>query len=583
MGCVPCNPTSRPIVVTKEKGDKESCNKSDYTQRSDSRIKTVEKTQETILIKKHLMMKKIDIAKVNDNYKILNKLGKGAFGSVYKVLHIHSNKFRAMKVIKKETLLLQDDDKSFLREIELLKQTDHPNIIRVFEYYQDDVNYYIITEFVSGGELYDTIASWKNFNEDKAGYIIYQILCAVNYLHTALHIVHRDIKPENILVEKNVNKANSNPDRLNIKIIDFGTGNFFDNEKKLSLRVGTPYYIAPEVLGKNYKEKVDIWSCGVILYILLVGYPPFAGSNTQEILGAVKLGKYEMSSPEWSKINKNAKDLVKKMLEYNPDKRISAKEALAHPFFSKISKLINTVAEPELSSVLRNIRHFNAKEKFQQATLAYIVHFFISSSEIEVMSNAFRSLDKDNDGRLNYDELKQGFEKACGKHISDEEILNIMSWIDQDENGFIEYQEFLRGAMNRKKIISEENLKLAFHKFDLNNDGKLSINEIKEVFGTEDSQLISQLIAMIDKNNDGEVSYSEFCEAMEKLVYNTMGETLLYSPRSPELINKKKERENNNIGIGNFIGNGIGNGVKENINITPIINLIQIKTNQNSP
>ena len=159
-------------------------------------------------------------SKVEDNYRILNKLGKGSFGSVFKVMHITTGIIRAMKVIKKDSLSYQDDDQKFLKEIEILIATDHPNIIKIYEYYFDDVNFYLITEFVSGGELYDTITSWKTFDEEKAAYIMSQILSAVNYLHKK-NIVHRDIKPENMLVENKVKVGKDRKEMINIKLIDF--------------------------------------------------------------------------------------------------------------------------------------------------------------------------------------------------------------------------------------------------------------------------------------------------------------------------------------------------------------------------
>ena len=429
-----------------------------------------------------------------------------------------------MKKVKRENLKIQDDDKKFLKEIEILIETDHPNIIRIYEYYQDEVYFYIVTEFVSGGELYDTVVNWNVFNEEKAGYIIYQILSAVNYLHSK-NIVHRDIKPENILVEKS-----EDPNKINIKLIDFGTCNFFEDKKKLSQKVGTPYYIAPEVLNYSYNEKVDVWSCGVILYILLVGYPPFSGNSVNEILESVKKGKYEMTGPEWNKISKNAKDLVKKMLLYDPTKRISAETAIQHDWVVKMYKknLSNEVDEGYFSRVLKNIKNFNAREKFQQATLAFIVHFLYSSHEIGRLKEVFITLDKNGDGRLTYKELKDGFEKVYGRQLMDTEVANIMEGVDQDNNGYIEYQEFLRAALNKKTLISESNLRVAFEKFDINKDGKLSKNEIIEVLGTSDLEYVNHIINVIDKNNDGEINYQEFCDMMRTMVYNSFGDSIIF-------------------------------------------------------
>lgn len=477
------------------------------------------KSKNSIKVRYSIFTQKIK-GDFNQFYKILSCIGKGGFGSVYKIFHLPTNQTRAMKIIRKRTLIYQDGDQTFLREIDLLQCADHPNIIKIFEHYDDKVNFYIITELVKGGDLLDTISEWKEFTEEKAAYIIFQLMTAVNYLHTSLKVVHRDIKPENILVEKSEDK-----NHFNIKLIDFGTGNFLEKNKNFSLCVGTPYYIAPEVLRKDYNEKVDIWSCGVLLYMLLVGYPPFFGKNVKEIFDAVKIGKINMTAPEWQKISDTAKDLLNKMFEYDPGKRISAEETLRHPFLQNVKARINKEAEKKLSIVINNLRNFNVKEKFQQATLAYIVHFLISNSEIEDLQNVFRSLDKNGVGRLSHNDIIEGYEKIFGTNYSNEEIKKIIEGLDQDMNGYIEYEEFLRAALNKKNLISEQNLRRAFDRFDLNNDGKLTISEIKEVFQTDDIDIIKDLLDFVDKNKDGVVSYGEFCEMMKKLVYNSIAES----------------------------------------------------------
>ena len=288
--------------------------------------------------------------KIENNYKVICKLGKGSFGAVYKVIQISSGTIKAMKVIKKETINYQDDERVFLKEIEILKKIEHPSIIKIYEYYTDDVNFYIITEYIGGGELYDAIVKCKKFNEQKAAFIIKQILSALNYLHS-YDIVHRDIKPENMLVEKNQKKNNNKNNKnteirilngekiinnkkeenkndddefLKIKIIDFGTSNYIKDNKNLTLKVGSPYYIAPEVLKKNYNKKCDIWSAGIILYVMLLGKLPFHGKNTEELLNNISKGVYKKSGTEWDSISSNAKDLIINMLEYNPEKRFTA-------------------------------------------------------------------------------------------------------------------------------------------------------------------------------------------------------------------------------------------------------------------
>ncbi len=504
---------------------------------------------------------------LDSSYKILNKLGQGTFGSVYRVVHKLTDQIRAMKMIKKTTINLQDDDKIFLKEIQILIQMDHMNIIKIYEYFHDEENFYVITEFVSGGELYETISQWETFTEEKAAYIMRQLLSAVNYLHSH-NIVHRDLKPENLMVEKpKKSKKNSQEEegQINIKLIDFGTCNFFDGKTPLTLKVGTPYYIAPEILKRKYTEKCDLWSCGVILYILLVGYPPFEGDTTEEIIECVREGKIIMDGPEWDVISNTAKDLVFKMLEYKYEKRISAQDAIKHSWIQSFQeKNLKPLEEKVVTNALNNIKNFNAKEKLQQAAIAFIIHFQFASDENKELKEIFLKLDINGDGRLTYKELKDGFgqlhKSGLVGAINENELDKIIEEVDQDLNGYIEYEEFLRVTINKRQIISENNLKLAFDKFDENKDGILSMDEIKKVLGTTDNDYIKEVIKKIDENGDGCVSYTEFCVMMKNLLADTKTKSKLLPTALPTktLLNFDQiddiieEKKNNKKSKGQF-------------------------------
>ena len=239
-------------------------------------------------------------------YKPLEPIGQGSFGKVFKVKQLSTGNIYAMKVVSKNCDF-QDGNKNFLREISVLRKLDHPNILKIYEYFVNEKYYYFIMEYVSGGELYQQIYEMQYYDESTAANIMKQIFSSVCYLHQ-MNIVHRDLKPENMMIT-------SKKEQVEIKLIDFGTANYVKKGKKLRTRIGSPYYIAPEVLKGCYGKECDLWSCGVILYILLVGYPPFDGKNNNEILEKVEKGSFRISGEDWDNVTEDAKDLIRELLQ----------------------------------------------------------------------------------------------------------------------------------------------------------------------------------------------------------------------------------------------------------------------------
>eukprot|EP00826_Nyctotherus_ovalis_P055974 TRINITY_DN748_c0_g12_i1.p1 TRINITY_DN748_c0_g12~~TRINITY_DN748_c0_g12_i1.p1 ORF type:complete len:315 (-),score=82.99 TRINITY_DN748_c0_g12_i1:766-1710(-) len=222
---------------------------------------------------------------VYDVYTFQKKIGEGAFGVVYKAVHKVTHNARAIKKIMKDRRT-KGIEASLMQEIAILKSLDHPNIVKLNEFFNDERYYYLVTEFVEGGELFDEIAKRGSLSEKVASHIMRQLLSAVVYCHKR-KIVHRDLKPENILIVKSDKKS-----QIDIKVIDFGTAETFKSRAKMREFIGTAYYMSPEVIDGRYTEKCDVWSCGVILYILLSGYPPFGGKDDNAILRAIKRGKF---------------------------------------------------------------------------------------------------------------------------------------------------------------------------------------------------------------------------------------------------------------------------------------------------
>jgi calcium-dependent protein kinase len=220
-------------------------------------------------------------------------------------------------------------------EFQLLRNLDHPHILRIYDLYKDQRYIYMITEYCEGGDIFAMIQKADNFNEKIASRIMKQVMNAVLYCHQN-GIVHRDIKSDNIMFLEN---SIDSP----IKLIDFGISLKFEKNTKLKDKTGTVLYIAPEVLQGSYDEKCDIWSCGVLMYMMLSGVPPFYGATRKEVMQKISKGKFSFKSKVWSIISKEAKELIEKMLTLNPEKRPSAREVLNHPWFIKDQNVkINT-------------------------------------------------------------------------------------------------------------------------------------------------------------------------------------------------------------------------------------------------
>jgi calcium-dependent protein kinase len=459
-------------------------------------------------------------------YKILDKIGNGFFGKVYKVFHNETGQLRALKVVKKEIINLQDDSKKFLKDIEVLSQIDHPNIIKIFEYFIAEDSYFVIVELAKGCELMEIIEQLSRYSENQAAIIMEQLFSCVAYMHSK-GIVHRDLKPENIMMES------SNIGDLSIKLIDFGSAYSISNsaigknlhkEKKIRLRIGTPYYMAPEVIAGYYDKKCDLWSLGIIMYILLGAEPPFIGEDDFETFELVKIGKYTYSGSQWSNVSKSAKALIDKLLTLDPKKRLSAEEALKDPWILSNASAKNKKSENVDLKIQNKFTKFKQSEKLEQAIMTYLVHNYSSNEYCKELKTIFKKLDTSGDGRLSYEELRDGLKKHfVGFDLNDKEFSELVKSMDKDGSEFIEYEEFLSAFLNKEFLLTEKNLNNAFSHFDEDRSGKLGMHEIKILLGfvkndIETTKLLKKLIKEYDLNGDGEISLDEFKILMRKLI-----------------------------------------------------------------
>ena len=455
------------------------------------------------------------------NYKIIKNLGSGTYSSVELVKNLISGEQRAMKGIKIKNKLSNKEEQEIINEIFILKSLDHPNIIKIFEFYKNEDEYDLIMEFCEGGDLYKEIIDKAPFSESYTSYILYQILSAVNFCHK-MKILHRDLKPENILI------TGRNEDNYpHIKICDFGASKIFEKGVFNKRRIGSSYYIAPEVLRKQYTEKCDLWSCGVILYILLAGKPPFGGKNDQEVIKNVLKGVYDLNGIEFDRISDNAIDLIRKLLVVNVNERITAEQALNHQWFKDYNtkELYNQIEDENIiNNLLNNIKNYKRESAIQETALAYLVHNFPQMPDVVNACKLFNQIDVNDDGKINKDELYKGLKTRLRMKNLKKEVDIIFKNIDMDGNGYIEYEEFVRAAVNKEFFVSDEVIYFAFKFFDKDNSGTITFDEIKEIFldsmikkSKEDISL-KKIISEVDKNGDGVISYEEFALVMKKLI-----------------------------------------------------------------
>ncbi|KAM8924206.1 calcium/calmodulin-dependent protein kinase type II subunit gamma isoform 6-T6 [Pelodytes ibericus] len=294
-----------------------------------------------------------------DEYQLYEELGKGAFSVVRRCVKKSSNQEYAAKIINTKKLSARDHQK-LEREARICRLLKHPNIVRLHESISEEGFHYLVFDLVTGGELFEDIVAREYYSEADASHCIHQILESVNHIHQH-DIVHRDLKPENLLLASKCKGAA-------VKLADFGLAIEVQGDQQAWFGfAGTPGYLSPEVLRKDpYGKPVDIWACGVILYILLVGYPPFWDEDQHKLYQQIKAGAYDFPSPEWDTVTPEAKNLINQMLTINPTKRITADQALKHPWVCQRSTVASMMHRQETVECLRK---FNARRKLKGAIL----------------------------------------------------------------------------------------------------------------------------------------------------------------------------------------------------------------------
>jgi len=498
------------------------------------------KRSKTGLFSQNLLLK--NNKPINETYKFIEVLNNGSYFKLLKVLHLPTNQFRACKKFFKSNLKFINGEEAFMRELEFLGEMDHPNIPKLYEYFEEDLCYYTILELATGKKILDFIENIDYFCERQAAMIMKQILSCANYLHSQ-KIIHQNIFPDSIVMESQ--KIGD----FNIKLMNFEKARMFDNQaiakfsnenknsnkkKKLKSQISLEnnytisfvklYFIAPEITKGKVEFKSDIWACGILLYMLLCGYPPFKGETEEDLITQIQKCKLNFPQDDWGNISIEAQNFITKLLNLDPNKRLTAEQALKDPWILKYSIQEETKSNTDRLKINHKIHQFSSKQQLEQAAIKFMVHQNSSNQTALQLKEIFKKMDLSGDGRLTYEELKSGYEKYFKKtNLTEFEYLELIKNLDRDESQFVELEEFISAFINTETLLTEKNLEYAFNCFDDDRSGMLSINEIKKILGvvngdkTADS-IILQIMKQYDTNQDGQISFNEFKELMKRLL-----------------------------------------------------------------
>lgn len=455
---------------------------------------------------------------LEDSYIVGDMIGEGAFGEVFCCRHRSTNSERAAKALPKSTFSERDNEQ-VRNEFSIVKNLDHPNIMKQYNMYESEDKFYIVTDIYKGGEMFDELEKIGRLTEADAASLMNQLLSCVNYCHQQ-NIVHRDLKPENILLSEHTGR---DVDWSDIKVIDFGLAQQLNPEEDdgpLTEMVGTPYYCAPQVLEGEYGLKCDIWSCGVIAYLALSGFCPFEGESMGDIMNLVLLGDFGFEDPVWDTVSDEAKDFVKSLLTYEEEKRPSAADALQHSWLVKTRKESSisyskhgSAGRDCIANTLSGMQNFDTCGHLKQATYALLSSQLLMREEREEIDKVFRVMDTDCSGTLTKDEVQTAFQEFFNKNLAGPEIDALFDKVNFSGSGEIEYSEFVCAALMEKDLLDEDRLLAAFNEFDLDGSGSISVDELKQVFSgfaAVDGDAIDAIIEQVDMNNDGEIDFNDF-------------------------------------------------------------------------
>lgn len=440
---------------------------------------------------------------VQDLYQHQKKLGVGGSCSVDQVILISdpSQQFALKKLQKNDSNNLS----LWQKEIEIMSKLDHKNIVHLHAHHEDPDNFYVVTELCRGGELFDRIVAMKKFNEKMAAGLVRVMLESIRYCHQQ-NIVHRDLKPENYVFL-------SPAEDSELKLIDFGCAKIVSDNTVYKDLVGTPFYLAPESADHRQRrtgailKASDVWSIGVITYVMVTGKPPFYGGSNQAIFQAILRGNVKYTDS----MSSGCRDFLKKTLVHNPLDRLSVADALLHPWVTGQDADESAIGV----EVIDSLRSFAKQCKLKKA-LAKLVADEMTEDEMDVLRKAFADIDADGDGQIDKGEIIRMLQKTgVNDADAEQEAERIMQSTDDDGNGAISIEEFAQAEVAAQ--LADPNLvKDGFQNLDEDGDGFVDVHELRKAFGEgETFNAVKDMIKEIDADGDGRISWDEFMHAMK--------------------------------------------------------------------
>jgi len=454
-------------------------------------------------------------------------LGTGFSGPVTLAINKHTGQHSAVKSFDKQNITKKKMD--FLRaEVNIYLQVDHPHVARLLHVYEEEEGLSLVMELCTGKELYHRLAKKKVFSEREAALATYQMCLAISYLHRH-HIVHRDIKLENWLYESDAENAK-------LKLIDFGFSKLWDENTEMEQSCGSIAYVAPEVLGQHYTDKCDMWSLGVIVFMLLGGYPPFHSADATELISKIKKCDYSFRRDKWEHTTEYARDFIVKLLVSNPNDRMSAFQALEHPWMTKIEEEVHAdnwmdsmQTRNTSANLLDDLRRYAKGSHFKHLALSIMAHH-LSSSELEEIREAFLALDVDKNGGITFKELRAALNDQF--NVTEEELQGIFEVINVTHDKEIHYSEFIAAVMQTRVHMDKNLLRETFDHLDVNHTGKISKKDLRKVIGgnkfedTDISSLMSECQGCTSKSG---ISFEKFSEHLQSIDSIPLGSSSTWS------------------------------------------------------